>query len=113
MSQETRNASIWTSWSWNGSGDACGQEIWSESGGVLGIVSLGSGTYKDTSIGGEKAKQNERFDPKTVKPSVTELLTENHSTHLLLMRGGLRRHIGGGGGIRRGGDSLRGGGRTR
>lgn len=54
-----------------------------------------------------------RFDLKTVKPSVTELLTENHSAHLLLMRGGLRRHIGGGGGIRRGGDSLRGGGRTR
>lgn len=32
---------------------------------------------------------------------------------LLLMRGGLRRHIGGGGGILRGGDGLRGGGRTR
>lgn len=29
------------------------------------------------------------------------------------MRGGLRRHIGGGGGILRGGDGLRGGGRTR
>lgn len=32
---------------------------------------------------------------------------------LLLMRGGVRRHIGGGGGILRGGDSLRGGGRIR
>lgn len=32
---------------------------------------------------------------------------------LLLMRGGLLRHIGGGGGILRGGESLRGGGRTR
>lgn len=31
---------------------------------------------------------------------------------LLLMRGGLRRHIGGGGGILRGGEGLRGGGRT-
>jgi len=29
------------------------------------------------------------------------------------MRGGLRRHIGGGGGILRGGEGLRGGGRTR
>lgn len=29
------------------------------------------------------------------------------------MRGGLLRHIGGGGGILRGGESLRGGGRTR
>lgn len=33
--------------------------------------------------------------------------------YLLLMRGGVRRHIGGGGGILRGGDSLRGGRRTR
>lgn len=33
--------------------------------------------------------------------------------YLLRMRGGLRRHIGGGGGILRGGDGLRGGGRTR
>lgn len=33
--------------------------------------------------------------------------------YLLLMRGGLRRHIGGGGGILRGGEGLRGGGRTR
>lgn len=33
-------------------------------------------------------------------------------TDLLLMRGGLRRHIGGGGGILRGGEGLRGGGRT-
>lgn len=32
---------------------------------------------------------------------------------LLLMRGGVRRHIGGGGGILRGGEGLRGGGRTR
>lgn len=31
---------------------------------------------------------------------------------LLLMRGGVRLHIGSGGGILRGGDSLRGGGRT-
>uniref|UniRef100_A0A3Q3FLZ9 Uncharacterized protein n=1 Tax=Labrus bergylta TaxID=56723 RepID=A0A3Q3FLZ9_9LABR len=30
----------------------------------------------------------------------------------LLMRGGVRRHIGGGGGILRGGENLRGGGRT-
>lgn len=41
------------------------------------------------------------------------LLTETHLMYLLLMRGGLRRHIGGGGGILRGGDGLRGGGRTR
>lgn len=32
--------------------------------------------------------------------------------YLLLIRGGVRRHIGGGGGILRGGESLRGGGRT-
>lgn len=34
-------------------------------------------------------------------------------TYLLLIRGGLLRHMGGGGGILRGGESLRGGGRTR
>lgn len=39
--------------------------------------------------------------------------TQGWSTNLLLMRGGLLRHIGGGGGILRGGESLRGGGRTR
>lgn len=33
------------------------------------------------------------------------------STDLLLIRGGVRRHMGGGGGILRGGDSLRGAGR--
>lgn len=35
-----------------------------------------------------------------------------HAAYLLLIRGGVRRHIGGGGGILRGGDILRGGGRT-
>uniref|UniRef100_A0A667Y6P3 Uncharacterized protein n=1 Tax=Myripristis murdjan TaxID=586833 RepID=A0A667Y6P3_9TELE len=38
--------------------------------------------------------------------------TKGQVCYLLLMRGGVRRHIGGGGGILRGGVSLRGGGRT-
>lgn len=49
--------------------------------------------------------------------SMTQLRPVKHdsqlcSAHLLLMRGGVRRHMGGGGGSLRGGDSLRGGGRT-
>lgn len=49
--------------------------------------------------------------------SMTQLRPAKHdshhcSAHLLLMRGGVRRHMGGGGGNLRGGDSLRGGGRT-
>lgn len=43
MSKRQENGFIWRSWSWNESGDACGQEIWSESGGVLGSASSGSG----------------------------------------------------------------------
>lgn len=38
-------SSIWRSWSWNETGGACDQEIWSESGGVLGTASLESGTF--------------------------------------------------------------------
>lgn len=50
--------------------------------------------------------------------SVSSLLLPLHcgwlsfAHYLLLIRGGVRRHIGGGGGILRGGESLRGGGRT-
>lgn len=47
MSRETRTASIWRSWSWSGSGDACGQGIWSGSGGEPEIASSGSGIYGD------------------------------------------------------------------
>lgn len=45
MSRETRTASIWRSWSWSGSGDACGQGIWSGSGGEPEIASSGSGIF--------------------------------------------------------------------
>lgn len=45
------NPSIERSWSWNESGDACDQEIWNESGGVLAIASLGSGTFSSCVVG--------------------------------------------------------------
>lgn len=47
MSRETTTASIWRSWSWSGSGDACGRGIWSGSGGEPEIASSGSGIYGD------------------------------------------------------------------
>lgn len=64
-----------------------------------GAGSIGAQTvFKENKFEVVNGKKNEREAP---------------STHLRLMRGGLRRHMGGGGGILRGGESLRGGGRTR
>lgn len=100
----TRNLSIWMSWSWNESGDVYGRVIWSENGGVLGTASLGSGTCE-----GKKNLNKRGFC--VAKPKRGLLIT--NQSNLLLIRGGLRRHMGGGGGILRGGESLRGGGRTR
>lgn len=45
------NPSIERSWSWNESGDACDREIWSESGGVVAIAFLGSGTFSSCAVG--------------------------------------------------------------
>lgn len=59
-----------------------------------------------------KRETNEVKRRKWSKRTRLETRYSSHAAHLLLILGGVRRHIGGGGGILRGGDSLRGGGRT-
>lgn len=99
---------IWRSWSWNESDGACDRVIWNESGAVLGTASSGSETcHKNTEI------LMIRVQTAPNKNQTSRNDTRGWWTNLLLMRGGLLRHMGGGGGILRGGESLRGGGRTR
>lgn len=46
-----RNPSIWRSWSWNESGGACDQEIWSEIDAEREISSSESETFSSCAVG--------------------------------------------------------------